>query len=417
MTTYQYIQAGGVENYNKYRPGGFHPVHLGDKFKDGRYTAVTKLGYGSFSTVWLVRDEWQGSLASLKILCADMPESSGTELDVLRRLAAGEGEGKRFILQFLDSFVHRGPNGEHLCVVTEVSGPNLTEVADDMDGLTPELGRRFVLQLARGMEYLHSCGVVHGDIHIGNMLYHLPALPLITSSEDVERFFGTPETLPIRLWEGRSPLFEPSHLPRYAVRSPNPELFLDHLLQDPSLAELKICDFSESSLHDPSAPFHGTKRTVNSPRIHAAPELIFDNVVSPASDIWALGNVMHQIMTGGGGGGSVTAIPGGSARSRDQVLRGMVCVLGKLPEKWWNRWETQSEFCDDEGQWEWDDTSYFRPKPLGAQINPYYLSASQKECFVKVLSGMFAYEPERRLTAHALVEELTSARWPTCSLN
>lgn len=39
-----------------YRPGGFHPVNLGDTFKDGQYRVIRKLGYGSFSTVWLARD-------------------------------------------------------------------------------------------------------------------------------------------------------------------------------------------------------------------------------------------------------------------------------------------------------------------------------------------------------------------------
>jgi hypothetical protein len=39
-----------------YRPGGFHPIDLGDTFKDGQYRVIRKLGDGSFSTVWLVVD-------------------------------------------------------------------------------------------------------------------------------------------------------------------------------------------------------------------------------------------------------------------------------------------------------------------------------------------------------------------------
>jgi serine/threonine-protein kinase SRPK3 len=55
---------------NSERPGGYHPVHLSDTFKDGTYEVVHKLGYGTFSTVWLVKDKKQGPYASLKILLA-----------------------------------------------------------------------------------------------------------------------------------------------------------------------------------------------------------------------------------------------------------------------------------------------------------------------------------------------------------
>ena len=40
-----------------YRPGGFHPINLGGSFKIGQYCVIRKLGYGSFSTVWLARDK------------------------------------------------------------------------------------------------------------------------------------------------------------------------------------------------------------------------------------------------------------------------------------------------------------------------------------------------------------------------
>lgn len=38
-----------------YRPGGFHPVHLGDLL-DGRFEVVHKLGHGGHATVWLCQE-------------------------------------------------------------------------------------------------------------------------------------------------------------------------------------------------------------------------------------------------------------------------------------------------------------------------------------------------------------------------
>ena len=42
-------------------------MKLGEKYKNGRYTVLRKLGWGHFSTVWLVRDSETGGEAALKV--------------------------------------------------------------------------------------------------------------------------------------------------------------------------------------------------------------------------------------------------------------------------------------------------------------------------------------------------------------
>lgn len=43
------------EGRDAYRPGGFHLVSIGDVYAD-KYEVVNKIGYGVYSTVWLVKD-------------------------------------------------------------------------------------------------------------------------------------------------------------------------------------------------------------------------------------------------------------------------------------------------------------------------------------------------------------------------
>ncbi len=43
------------EGRDAYRPGGFHPVYAGDVYGE-RYKVLNKIGYGRYSTVWLVED-------------------------------------------------------------------------------------------------------------------------------------------------------------------------------------------------------------------------------------------------------------------------------------------------------------------------------------------------------------------------
>ena len=45
-----------AEPLEMYRKGGYHPTHLGDTFKDGRYKVIHKLGWGGYATIWLARD-------------------------------------------------------------------------------------------------------------------------------------------------------------------------------------------------------------------------------------------------------------------------------------------------------------------------------------------------------------------------
>jgi hypothetical protein len=54
------------EKMPHYKPGGFHPICLGDTFKNDRYRVCHKLGWEGFSTVWLA---WDRVYTALFALC------------------------------------------------------------------------------------------------------------------------------------------------------------------------------------------------------------------------------------------------------------------------------------------------------------------------------------------------------------
>ena len=174
------------ERMERYRPGGFHPVKLGDTFSGGRYKVHHKLGWGGFSTVWLARDHSYVAVAavtlklgfrtdiespslnrwvSLKITTATDTESSG-ELALHQKLRqAGAADG---VVQLLDSFVHEGPNGEHQCLVFELLGPTVESVVHDYheggDSLEAETVLKVTRQLLQALAALHRTGYAHGGL-------------------------------------------------------------------------------------------------------------------------------------------------------------------------------------------------------------------------------------------------------------
>lgn len=58
------IQEDVEEGRGAYQVGGFHPVYVGDLY-NGRYEVLSKIGYGVYSTVWLVRDREEQSVSPL----------------------------------------------------------------------------------------------------------------------------------------------------------------------------------------------------------------------------------------------------------------------------------------------------------------------------------------------------------------
>ena len=154
-----------VEDLEDYRLGGYHPIRLGDELSNRRYHIVHKLGYGRSSTVWLVRDRVEDRYVSLKVITARQSELS-PEVDVRNRLRCGDWHhpGRPFVLSPLNEFYIDGPNGRHLCLVSEVAGPSILDVKTAAEhGMLPiEAAQNITAQLALGLSYVHSCGVIHG---------------------------------------------------------------------------------------------------------------------------------------------------------------------------------------------------------------------------------------------------------------
>ena len=159
---YKISKTGKAEDAEDYKIGGLHPVQLGDTYKDGRYRIVHKLGFGSFSAVWLARDLIQNRYVSMKIARADFQPDSN-EVKILRFLSnrQDDHEGARFVMKLLDDFLIHGPNGVHQWLVTQVAGRRLARPAGvNYTCLGP--ARLLASQLFQGIAYLNSCNIGHG---------------------------------------------------------------------------------------------------------------------------------------------------------------------------------------------------------------------------------------------------------------
>lgn len=166
-----------MEDYCK---GGYHPVHVGELYKDGKYTVVRKLGWGHFSTVWLSKDNTNGRHVALKVVrsAAHYTETAIDEIKLLKKVVEANPNhpGKKHVVSLLDSFEHKGPHGTHVCMVFEVLGENLLGLIKRYNhrGIPIPLVKQITKQVLLGLDHLHrECGIIHTDLKPENVLIEI----------------------------------------------------------------------------------------------------------------------------------------------------------------------------------------------------------------------------------------------------
>ena len=170
-----------VEPLEKYRPGGFHPIHLGDKLNSDRYLVLNKLGHGVDSTVWLAHDTRDDKAVAVSVLMSEISGAAAqNRFAIQHRLACGDSShpGHTTMLIPTDDFEINGPNGKHSCFVTPVMGPSIGVATKRGQGAAARglpllMAKLAVLDLANGIAYMSSQGVVHGGMIYDNSTIRL----------------------------------------------------------------------------------------------------------------------------------------------------------------------------------------------------------------------------------------------------
>ncbi|KUI62709.1 Serine/threonine-protein kinase SKY1 [Cytospora mali] len=389
------------EPLEDYRPGGFHPVALGDAFRDGRYIVRHKLGFGGRATVWLVRDNQQDKWVSLKIKQSRHSKATLYQDQEIQALLALEGhygetsqDKPRCFARLLDAFQHSGPNGKHNCLVTELVGPSISKVICTCSAfgetLRPDTVLRAARRLLQGIDFAHHAGVVHGDVSFGNVAFTC-GLALNGEEDIFVALGGQPVTTS---YSGPEPL--PANLPHQLVKSADWDMWTDR-------DEENIC------LIDWGLAFHVGRvvTTLAQPIDLRSPETFFCAYFDYRHDLWRAGCAIYALY--------FQESPFPFQQGPDDVFIGeMVSKLGPLPEEWQPFWKDMqrmnldSQIEDASFRLRLEEAFEERHKTIVSecQIEDEYQKDEYSDydfqklkCLVRTILDLLRYRPEHRISA------------------
>ncbi|KAJ5933106.1 hypothetical protein N7516_007595 [Penicillium verrucosum] len=396
----------GVENLESYRVGGYHSMAIGDHIHN-RYQVVQKLGHGTYSTIWLVRDQKDGKYVAIKVCTAD---SNPLEFSVLSELSNSQQSsstslGKRLIPSVLDRFEIQGSNGTHPCYVSTPARMSLSEAKDASYNrlFQLEVARALAAQLVLAVEYVHSQGFVHGDLHAGNVLLQLSFDLSQLSVEELYKKYGEPEFEAIRRFDGQ-PL--PSNIPSRALLP----IWLGEASDKLKLLEAKILlgDFGEAF-----SPTKQQRFESHTPLVSRPPEVRFEphKPMSFPSDIWSLGCSLYNII-------GQNSLFDDMFATEDSITCEQVDALGMLPPEWWHKWEGRHSRFTEDGKpinrvpyRSWEDRFEQDMQEPRQRKGMLRIEPPERDAIFKMLKSMLKFRPENRSSAKQILECEWMVNW------
>jgi len=218
---------------------------------DGKYTVISQLGQGGFCNVYLTSSN-RGNVA-VKVFKGghNNRDCFDDEVKILTALskASLENPDSNYIMKIFEIFAYlqydfnHGHSSIHPCMTVTLYGGSIADIVDEFEGIPIESTKKIFRQILHGLRFIHSNGIVHGDLSSSNIMI----------TESMDEFIKTKNFNNI---------------------------------------QIGITDFNLSKfITDDFVGCAGTQE-------YCAPEVLLKMNYGPSADIWSAGCIFYEMLTG-----------------------------------------------------------------------------------------------------------------------
>lgn len=365
------------DNVHEYEEGGLCVLNVNDKIK--KYTVDKILGEGSYSSVWEI--SLNEKKYAIKITKSDKSdeEIGNNEIKILKKL------GKHpYIINMEDSFIFKNSNNhtKHLCMVIDKMGCDLhilkrlfkynnSDSEDsESDGssivrcLPHCLSKKITYQILDGLKHMHNKNIIHTDIKLDNILIE-KSIEQIKYNKDIN---------------------------------------------------IKICDFGTSHFTNDKCNFG--IGTID----YSAPECIIGLPYGPGIDIWAVGCIVFELVTGiclfdytryyEDGSDCSSGFSSESYENENDktqieflLLCMMKVILGGFPAKVFKKGKYYENYFDYKGRLRFSPLFLEEDTILNVLVDEFNFDQKESEEITEFLLKLLSIDPDKRSNVNELLKD------------
>ena len=410
---------------------------------NNKYLVLKYIGKGTFSRVWLVFNLIEGKYYSLKKQFAEYYEDGLHELKMFNVI----GNECDHLVKLKEYFIITKDEDSSICFVCELLGPEVFEFIDKYDRQVPiSIVKSWMKDILTAIDYIHAKNVIHTDLKLENILLtnvddnikttiewfdSLNPMDFIKENsalteniDNAHKRRRLRKRLRVKAYKKLALMAKEHSIQQLGTISDNTsdsmsdntdtdiievndsEITTYDLKDDIKEIDfeedidtrVKICDFGNCCKRDD----HIIEEIQT--RQYRSPEVIIDNKYDTSSDIWSLGCILFELITGEY---LFDVAAGKNELDRNRKhLALMYEVLGKMPKHLSMGCELSEDFFDAKGRVlkYKKDINYTSLEKLILEERDD-IDETELKVICDLLRKMMGYNPKTRITAKECLEE------------